>query len=232
MMRKSNYRRDINKDYFFPLSEFKFNPSFHWSVARYEQQRLTERLHERYNNITELDFLRLIVYAGRALGLASEVDIKLYFSDMEEIGSFEKEPFNIDKVVFRGYSKESGYTKSFEITNPYMVDQLYHFLRELFDYRAIIKEKQSQKKPPSGEIIKLIGSEIFNDLIGHEDISTWKAECILAQILSIYQIGLRVDEPLMTEQQHQDYNSEMKEKNIPTESYLTYCRGQGKNYHY
>jgi len=231
-MTESNYKRDINQDYFLPIREFKFNPSFHWSVARYEEQRLAESLHKRYPEIYEMNFLRLIMYAGRALGLASEVDIKLYYSDMEEIGTFEEDPFNIDRVVFRGYSKEAGFTKSFEITNPYMVDQLYHALMELFDFKSIIKDKQSRKKPLSGDIIKLIGTEIYGNLIKYDGISRWKADCILAQIFSIFSIGLRVDEPLMTEQQYQEHCSKMKDLDIKTVSYLTYCRGQGKNYHY
>jgi len=220
--------KDIDRIFFLPMSDVFRDPE---NTRHEEEQHFAESLHERYNAIPIIEFEYLIDYTDIALLFASGAGVKLWDQDRASFASMEKEPFNIDRIVLEGCRTGESQTMSFEIISPYIIDQVHNLLKELFDYLPVKNEKQPKKKRPSAEILKLIGTEIFNALRSYR-ISKWKAECILGQIMGFYQIGLKIDEPVMTEQEHSDHNAEMRGKNIPTESYLSYCRGQGKNYHY
>lgn len=229
--------RDINRDFFLPLRWFRYEPNPYFFDK--EQIQLAEKLAEYYD-LPPGNMMRLISYAEKALEWALKSEQMFSVDDWSELLQFEEQPEPIRKVTFHGK------TKSFTIRNPYLIDILYQTtfgaLKDIPSFgddlagspvEALLSQNpQDSKRRPSNHLIKLIGTEIYNDLINYNDISKWRAECILVQILSLYHIGLKVNKPLMTERQHNDYNSERKAKNMTIESYLSYCRGQGKNYHY
>lgn len=229
-----NYTRDIDKDYFLLLKWYRYEPNPY--LFSKEQIDLAEKLAQHYN-LFPGNALRLIGYAERALIWALKSEQKFSVDDWSEFLQFQENPPPIRKVTFQGDGK------SFVIRNPYWIDELYKRISELITtaniqgidetaaspIESLLKSNHiTRKTRPSTRIIKKIGTEIYRELVDVEKLTKWKAECILVQILSIYKIGLRVGEPLMTEQEHSNDNSPHRKK----ESYLTYCRGQGKNYHY
>jgi hypothetical protein len=223
---KSQYKRDISEDYFRPLKTFHYNPSFHAVTATNKQLVLTTNLHRSYG-IREGNMLRLIIYADISLRWATESEIELYYSDLHEIAEFEKKPFPIERIVFRGSDKPLGYPKSFEITNPYLIDKLYYSLIELINFQEIIKKKKSRKKRTSATIIKKVATELFNELTQVEKMSDWKSLCIIGYIFCLYKIGIKNEEPIMTEEK---FNLLKHEKQIETETYLQYLAHRIKRY--
>lgn len=213
---ESHYKRDISNDYFMPLKGFHYNPSVHPSVANNRQLALVKNLHRSYS-IAEGNLLRLIVYADIALSYATESEIQLYYSDLQEIASFEHNPEPINKVVFRGENK------AFEITNPYLIDELYKSMLNLIDFRKIIKNKHSKKKRPSGAIIKKIATELFHELTEAEGLSEWKSLCVIGYIFRLYGISLKSEDPILTE-------DEYKKQTFQPQPYLTYLSGRIKRY--
>ena len=211
---KSQYKRDISKEYFRPLKSFSYNPSFHPSVANNKQLVLAKNISRSYP-IPEGNILRIIMYTDIAVSYATESEIDFYYSDMKEISDFEKEPISIEKVVFKGSAK------SIEITNPYLIDRLYKSLFEIMDLRNILKERRTNKtkKRPSAKIIKLIATEIHNELTTVEKISSWKSCCIIGFIFALYSIGLKTEESIMTEK---EFEIEKATKQVITETYLSY----------
>lgn len=220
---ESQYNRDLNRQYFRPLRSFQYRPSLHWGTATEEQLALADKIAEDYN-MNPGNVLRLIVYADLALFRAQESELQRYYSDLAEITEFEATPQPIKRIVFEGE------TKAFRVENPYLIDHIYATIFELITARASFKK--DGKKRSSSTIIKMIGTEIYNELTTRERITPFKSECILVQILSLYNIGLKRNEPLLTEEQHRAAQKARKAKGMTTQQYLTYCRGMGKNYHY
>ncbi len=219
--------KDIDRMFFLPMSDIEFNPDSPRSGAKHEaEQRFAESLHERYNEITVTEFKRLIDYAGVALLFASGVGIELWDMDRASFTSMDKKPFNIDEIVFKGYRPGGSKTLSFEITNPYIINQVYNLLKNFFDYLPVKDEKHTKKKRPSAEIIKLVGTEIFNAL-RNKNISKWTAESILGQIMGFYRMSLKVDEPTMTEQEYITF----RERHHKKPTYISYCQDVGKRCH-
>jgi len=220
---ESKYNRDLNREYFRPLRTFQYRPSFHWGTSSFEQLALADKLAEDYD-MNPGNVLRLIIYADRALFRAQESELQQYYSDLSEITDFEATPQPIRRIVFEGD------TKAFRVENPYLIDHIYRAVFDLLESRASFKK--DGKKRSSASIIKMIGTEIYTELTTREHITPWKSDCILVQILSLYNIGLKINEPLLTEEQHNAEQQKRKAKGMTTEAYLTYCGGLGKNYHY
>jgi hypothetical protein len=219
---ESQYQRDITQQYFRPLKSFLYNPSLHWSTANNKQLKLAEKLSKEYP-IPEGNILRLIIYADVAWSYATDSEIQVYLSDMTEIAEFEKEPEPIEKIVFRGSAK------SFEITNPYLIDQLYYSMIDLLNFQKIIKEKGAKKKRPSAKIIHLIATEIYNELTQVEQITGSKPFYIAGYIFGLYNIGIKKDDYVMNEEQHEIDRQQKKIKGITTHSYRQYLRDKMKN---
>ena len=227
---ESQPKREISQVYFVPLKSFKCRPLFHSSVANNKQMVLAKNLHRSYR-IPEENALRLIMYTEIALSYTTESEIQVYYSDLKEIADFEKDPFQIEKVVFKGGSKDAAYTRSFEIANPYLIDSLYNSMIELLDFQKITKEKHKKEQSTSATIIQKVATELYIELTEKEKISKWKALCIIGFIFSLYKVGLKKDEPIMTEE---EYNAQKEARNakeiIITESYLQYLGDQIKSY--
>lgn len=232
-----NDTRDIDKDYFLPLKWYRYEPNPY--LFDKSQIDLAEKLTQHYN-LFPGNALRLIGYAERALTWALKSEQKFSVDDWGEFLQFQENPPPIRKVTFQGDGK------SFVIRNPYWIDELYKRISELITtaniqgidetaaspIESLLKSNHiTRKTRPSTRIIKKIGTEIYRELVDVEKLTKWKAECILVQILSIYKIGLKVGESLKTAREHHEYNETRKSK-YPIESYLQYCRGKGKNYHY
>ena len=220
---KSQYNRDLNREYFRPLRSFQYRPSLHWGTATDEQLALADKIAEDYE-MNPGNALRLIMYADRALFRAQESELQQYYSDLAEITEFETAPQPIRTIVFEGE------TKAFRVENPYLIDRIYSTIFELIATQSSFKK--DGKKRSSATIIKMIGTEIYKELTTREHITPWRSECILVQILSLYKIGLKINDPLLTEEQHRAVQEGRKAKRMTTEAYLTYCHGRGKNYHY
>ena len=203
-----------------------------------DQIQLSEKLAEYYS-LPPGNILRLIGYTEKALQWALKSEQMFSVDDWRELLQYEEQPEPIRKVTFQGEKNR------FTISNPFLIDILYKQVFEALkkvpksytsddlNFGSPIEAQLSKtplvgKKRPSGHIIKLIGTEIYNDLCTWKTVTRRQAEGILAQILSLYKVGLK-DKPIMTEQQHREDCANNK---VKAESYLTYCRGQGKNYHY
>jgi hypothetical protein len=215
----SQYKRDISQNFFKPLIRYHYNPSF----ANSKQIELAEKLSKGYS-LDEGNILRLIMYADIAWSYATESEILVYYSDLKEIADFEKDSVPIEKIVFRGYAK------SFEITNPYLIDKLYYSMIDLFDFQKIIKEKGAKKKRLSAKIVKLIATEIYNELTQVDKIKNWKSLCIAGFIFGLYNIGLKKDEYIMNQEQHELDRANKKLKGITTQTYRQYLRDRMKRY--
>ena len=220
---KSHYNRDLNTEYFRPLRSFQYRPSLHWGTATDEQLALADKIAEDFK-MNPGNVLRLIVYADLAIFRAQESELQQYYSDMAEITEFESTPQPIRRIVFEGD------TKAFRVENPYLIDHIYATIFELIAEQASFKK--DGKKRSSATIIQRIGNEIFRELVDMEKLTARQSECALVQILSLYEIGLKINEPLLTEEQHIAIQNERKARGMTTESYPTYCHGHGKNYHY
>jgi len=232
-MTESNYSRDTNDNFFLPLKLYHYSPNPYFFDK--EQIYLAEKLGEYYN-LPPGNMLRLIGYAEEALEWALKSEQMFSVDDWRELQQFEEQSEPLTKVTFQGKKNK------FIIRNPYLIDILYkqafealkrvpkRYTGDDLSFGSPIEALLSRnpldgKKRPSGDIIKLIGTEIYNDLIQWKTVTRRQAECILAQILSLYKVGLK-KEPIMTERQYCDKH----EGNAS--GYLSYCRGQGKNYHY
>ena len=100
---------------------------------------------------------------------------------------------------------------------------------DLFDFQKIIKEKGAKKKRPSAKIIHLIATEIYNELTQIEKIKKWKSHCIVGFIFGLYNIGIKKDEFIMNQEQHEKDREQKKIKGITTQSYRQYLRDKIKN---
>ena len=61
-----------------------------------------------------------------------------YIIQIEEIAEFEKRPFPIEKLFFRGDNK------SFTITNPYLIDELFSSMLDYYGFlENVLKKKQT-----------------------------------------------------------------------------------------
>lgn len=236
---KSQYKRDITREYFLPLEQYNFNPS----LADNKQLVLAKNLHRTYGikyGIPESKILKLIMYADSALSHASISERVCYLSDARAIAGFEKNPDSIDKVVFTAGAR------TFEITNPYLIDKLYYCLKEISESRIKVEEikyphyevevqkysavKHINKKRSSGAIIKKVATELYNELTVKEKITGSKPLYLIGYIFSLYNVGLKREEPILTDIGHQAQNKVKKSKGITTESYLQYLAGRIKRY--
>lgn len=219
---KSEYKRDISQEYFRPLKSFNYRSDFHPSVANNKQIELTNKLSNEYG-IPEGNLLRLIMYADIAWSYATESEMQVYYSDMTEIAEFEKVPEPIKEIFFRGNNK------SILISNPYLIDKLYNSMLDFMDFQKILKEKKTdtKKKRPSAKIVKLIATELFNELKQVEKITEWKSYCIIGYIFCLYKIGIKKEDPIMTEEK---FNYLKNEKQVVTETYLQYLAHRIKRY--
>lgn len=215
---KSKYKRDISGEYFRPLSSFRYNPCYHPHVANNKQLVLAKNINRSYG-ISEGSMLRLIMYAEIALSNAIDREIELSYSDLSEIIEFEQDPVPIDKIVFKGGSK------SFEITNPHIIDNLYYSIIDLFNFQENVKKRGSGKKYSSDAAVKNVAAELFSELTRTEKISDGKSYCIIGYIFCLYNIHLESEDPILSEDQ---YNSLKKEQHVLTETYLQYLAGRIK----
>ncbi len=149
---------------------------------------------------------------------AIESDIPVKYSDRSGMIGFFKEPQPIDKVVFKGI------TKSFEISNPSLIQEL---LQLTLEFREDNKEKRTNKKKQSAKIIKMIATEIYKELTEKERITGWKSLCIIGFVFCLFNIGLKADEPLLSEEK---FNLANSERQVSTETYLQYLSGRIKRY--
>jgi hypothetical protein len=216
--------RDFTRGYFKPLKSFQYNENFHPRVATNKQLVLASNLHRSYG-IPEMNILRLIMYAEIALHWAKERQIKLYYPDFSEIMDFEKNPAPVEKIVFMGSSK------SFEVNNPYLIDKLHNSLLELIDFRKIAEGKPARKRHVSARIIKKVATELYNELTKKEKITGLKPLHIIGYIFSLYSIGLKNDDPILTEKEFNSQAESIKSKGKKAyESYLQYLSGTIKRY--
>lgn len=187
---KSNYKRDISKDYFLPLSIFKYNPRY----AMKGQIDLANKIAENYK-IPEGNALRLIMYVDKATCIAYEIDTTVYYSDIQEILRFEENTESLKEIVFKGKNQ------SLAISNPYILDALYSKLLEFTSNAQAEKELNfpTGKKTPSNKLIKQIATEVYNELINSEKLGKSQGLYILGFIYAYYGIGLKKEEPILDE---------------------------------
>lgn len=217
---KSKYKRDISGDYHRPLSSFRYNPCYHPHVANNKQLVLAKNINRSYG-IPEGNVLRMIMYAELALSHATEREIELSYSDLSEIIEFEQDPVPIEKIVFRGGSK------SFEITNPYIIDNLYYSIIDLFNFQENIRKRAEGNKSSSDALIKSVATEIFSELTIGEKITAGKSYCIIGFIFCLYNVHLESEDPILSEEQH---NLLKRENQGVTETYLQYLAARIKRY--
>ncbi len=217
---KSKYKREISKDYLRPLSSFRYNPCYHPHVATNKQLVLAKNLSRSYG-IADGNVLRMIMYTEIALSHSADREIELSYSDLSEIIEFEQDPVPIERITFQGGSK------SFEITNPHIIDNLYYSIIDFFNFQEIIRERGSDKERSSDAVIRSVAAELFNALTNEEKISEGKSYCIIGYIFCLYNIHLKPDGPILSEDQ---YNLLKKEKQNKTETYLQYLAGRVKQY--
>lgn len=218
---ESRYKRNLQQPYFRPLASLRFNPYLHCPNAT--NYLVAEKLSETYG--ISLDKLfHLMRYVEIANSWAEESEIQLYYSDRQQVISFEKDPENILTIRFECKNKQ------IEITNPFVIDKIYSLLFDIYkDERQI---QTNKKKRPSAKIVKLIATEIYNDLIPliRAEKPRWKALCIVGYIFGLYNIGLKSNDFIMNQEQHEADRIKKKNKGITTESYLQYISGHMKRY--
>ena len=227
---ESQYKRDINQEYFRSLNSYNYSPVYH--APNPGQINLIEKIHRDYE-IASGNINRLIQYTELALTYALESELKYYDSDGAEVDKFEKEPFPIKEIVFSGWQKGTNFQKSLKITNPYLINKLYAALIEYMNYKNNTKGSNTTKKKKriSTTLIKKVATEIFNELTQVNKITEWQSLCIIGYIYSYYCIGLKTEEPILIEEEY-DLMVEEKEKKgqIVTESYLQYLAARIKRY--
>lgn len=249
MMTESNYKRDIIQEFFYPLKGYQKSPGRSYFIK--DEIDLAEKLAQHYNLPLD-NILRLISYTEKSLEWALQMEQTFNINDLSGLFHFEARPEPIRKVSFECDNI------SFTITNPYLIDRLYQTAHEAMN-TTLDKLKQHKDdefsmngmlgvyiyqnrifnegpKRVSGPIIKSIGTEIIRELMDVEMLSEYKSVCILGAIMSLYKVGLKAN-PIMTEQEHREdcaknkIEMKMGEKVI-YDSYLTYCFGIAKNWHY
>jgi hypothetical protein len=218
-MMKSPYKINLTRKNFRPLKNFRYNPFFHPSVASNKQLVLAKNLSRSYG-ITEINILRLIMYADFALSYAHESEIQVQLSDLKDISEFEESHEEVKKIVF------SGQVKSFEITNPHLIDELYKSMQNFIEFHRI-RKKKPKKKQSSDSIVKKLANELYIELTEIERISEWRSLCIIGYIFCHYDVCLDSEEPIMTEEK---FNLSEAEKRESTETYLQYLSARVKQY--
>jgi hypothetical protein len=222
MAMESKYKRDLSEKSFRSLENFRYNPHLYPPAANNKQLVMAKNLQRSYG-IPEANILRLIMYVDFALHWAFESEIELYYSDLHEIADFEKEPYSIERVIFQGLAETPEGPKSFEITNPYLVDKLYYSLIELLNFQKIIKKRQSKKGQTSPAVIKKVANELHVELKDKEKLTGSKPLYVIGYIFSLYGIGFKDGESILTEK---DFNAQKKtilEKGeTADQSYLQY----------
>lgn len=132
------------------------------------------------------------------------------------------------------------------LLTPTLFDKLYLYLKEISDSKVTIKDvtygqitaecttylasKWLNKKRRSGVIIKKVATELYIELTDKEKITGSRPLYIIGYIFSLYEIGLKRGEPILTEHQHNAQNEYKRSKGITTESYLSYLSGHMKRY--
>lgn len=232
---KSNYKRDIYKDFFRPLSSYEYFPRF----ANKDQIELAERLSGIYG-IPEGNMLRLIMYVDIAYSLALNKEIKYYYSDEKEILNFEQKPEPIQSILFKGKDK------SIEITNPYLIDKIYkdcfmyYKQPEVIQYKSYSPQSTNKynhnamlpindkKTFPFGNIIKMIATDIYNELTKEYKLIERQACCVIGNIYVFYHIHLKYEEPILNEIEFIEKNQkdEAKEQIITEKDYSSYLRNR------
>jgi len=216
---KSPYKINITRKNFKPLKNFRYNPFFHPSVASNKQLVLSKNLSRSYVS-TEMNILRLIMYADFALSYAHESEIQVQFSELKDISEFEESHEDVQKIVF------SGKTKSFEIINPHLIDELYKSMQNFIEFHRI-RNKKPKDKHSSDSIVKKLANELYIELTDIERISEWRSLCIIGYIYCYYEVCLESEEPIMTEEQ---FNTSDMEKRAFSETYLQYLSARVKQY--
>jgi hypothetical protein len=219
---KSDEKGEILQEYLSPLSSFRNNALLNPSVANNKQMVLAKNLHRSYQ-VPEGNILRLIVYADLALHETRVKERKLYFSDLSAIENFGKKPTSMEKVVFMG--KE----KLFEINSPYLIDKLYHSLLGIIDFRNTGEKNFSGRKTASSVVIKKLATDLYIELTEKEKITGSKPLYIIGYIFSLYNVGLKKEEPILTEKEFKARLKKMQPGGITNpETYLQYLSRQIK----
>lgn len=216
---KSLYNKDLTRRSFRPLKNFRYNPFFHPSVANNKQLVLAKNLSRSYG-VTEMNVLRLIMYSDFALSYAHESEIQVQFSDLKDISEFDESREEVRRIVF------TGDTKSFEITNPHLIDELYKSMQNFIEFHRI-KNKKPNKKGISDTIIKKVANELYKELTEVERISEWRSLCIIGYVFCLYNVCLDSEQPIMTEEK---FNLSDPEIRAPSETYLQYLSARIKQY--
>lgn len=225
---KSGYKRDFEHQYFRPLSSFNPSPF----QADTLQTSLAKNLHRSYG-IPEKNILRLILYADYALVLSMYSEFGFPEKELKEVLGFERELSYIEKITFTGRSS-SGEPKSMEITDPHLIDRLYKSMTEYLDLREYFRIKNSNptRKRSSGGILKKIATELYIELTGKEKITPQRSLYIIGYIFGHNYIGLKIDEPIISEQDFNDNKKHKKDEGlyVSEPSYLQYLAGRIKTY--
>jgi len=225
------YKRNIDKEYFRSLDSFNYSPIFH--APNPKQKMLIEKINSSYY-IPLGNINRLVQYTEIALNYALESELEYYDSDRSELEKFENDPFPISRIEFMGWQKGSRFSKTFEISNPYLIDKLYNSVFEYINFHETKPKNgntDKKKKRPSATLIKKVATQIFKELTKVNNISEWQSLCIIGYIYSYYEIGLKKEEPIMTEEVW-NLSKKGKEKKgiIITETYLQYLAARIKRY--
>ena len=227
---ESKHKKGNQDPNFRPLKSFRYNPHLHPPVANNKQLVLAKNLSRSYG-IQESSILRLIMYVDIALHWVINRDIGNFYNDLNEISDFEKEPFSIEKLTFSGPGETPGTHCSFEITNPYLIDRVYNSLIDLLNFQQIIKNKESDQKKASKSVIRKVANELYRELTAEEKITGSKPLYIIGYIFSIYGVGFKDNEPIMTEKEFNAVKKTIKRKDVSSDgSYLKYLSGAVKAY--
>jgi hypothetical protein len=213
---KSDEKGEILQESLSPLSSFLHNALLNPSVANNKQMVLAKNLHRSYQ-VPEGNILRLIIYADIVLNRTRGKERNLFFSDLSAIADSGKNKTVFEKVVFKGREK------SFEISSPYLIDKLYNSLLAIIDFRNTGKKDFSVKKPASSASIKKLATELYSELTEKEKITGSKPLYIIGYIFSLYNVGLKKGEPILTEKEFKVRVDKMKpEGETNAENYLQY----------
>ena len=218
---ESRYKRDLSLQYFRPLKSVHYSPWSHFPSPN--KLELAEKLSRDYKIHIEKIF-HLMKYVEIADSWALTSEIQLYYSDRQEVLKFEKDTEPIKTIKFECENKH------LEITNPFVIDRIYSYLFKIYkDERHVQSDK---KKRPSAKIVKLIATEIYNDLLPliQSEKPRWKALCIVGYIFGLFNIGLKSNDYIMNQEQHEADRIKKRRKDIPTETYLQYLSSHMKRY--
>lgn len=185
-----------------------------------KQMVLAQNIHRSFG-ITEKNILRLIAYTGYTVSSAARVLAGFNYNFIKEVSGFLPDARSIRKVSF------TGETKSLDIMNGFIAQELFNSLLEIIENNKSGGDLKTSPALSADENVKMIATELLDELKNNEKLSSWRALCVIGYIFLLYDLKLENEDSLLSEA---DYRRENKITGADSKSYLNYLSARIKNY--